>query len=62
LGSKDTIEYYKSDIVAGGGTSNPNLISRKKYLKMLMTTVEDSLRVMGDDFERDILGQRNIHD
>jgi hypothetical protein len=62
LGSKHTIEYYKSDIVAGGGTSNPNLISRKKYLKMLMTTVKDSLRVMGYDFERDILGQHNIYD
>jgi len=57
----DTIKYYKSDIVAGGGTSNPNLISRKKYLEMLKTTVEDSLKVMGYDFDRDILGQRKIH-
>jgi hypothetical protein len=31
----DTIKYYKSDIVAGGGTSNPNLLSRRKYLEML---------------------------
>jgi len=58
----DTIKYYKSDIVAGGGTSNPNLISRSKYLEMLRTIVEDSLKIMGYDFDRDILGQRNIHD
>lgn len=58
----DTIKYYKSDIVAGGGTSNPNLISRGKYLEMLRATVEDSLNVMGYNFDRNILGQRNIHD
>lgn len=56
----DTINYYKSDIVAGGGTSNTNLLSRRKYLEMLKTTVEDSLKVMGYDFDRDILGQRKI--
>ena len=28
---------------------------------MLKTTVEDSLKVMGDDFDRDTLGQSNIH-
>jgi DNA polymerase I len=55
----DTIKYYKSDI-AGGGTSNPNLISRRKYLEMLRTTVEDSLKVMGYDFDRDILGQQKF--
>jgi DNA polymerase elongation subunit (family B) len=56
----DTIKYYKSDIVTGGGTSNPNLISRRKYLEMLRSTVEDSLNVMGYNFDRSILGQRNI--
>ena len=56
----DSIKYYKSDI-AGGGTSNLNLISRKKYLEILRTTVQDSLKVMGYDFDRDILGQRKIH-
>lgn len=58
----DTIEYYKSDIVAGGDTSNPTLISRRKYLEMLKLTVENSLKVMERYFDRDILGQRNIHD
>jgi len=57
----DTIIYYKSDI-AGGGTSNPNLISRRKYLDMLRTTVEDGLQVMGYDFGRNILGQYRIRD
>jgi DNA polymerase elongation subunit (family B) len=52
----DTIKYYKSDIVAGGGTSNPNLISRGKYLEMLRSTVEDGLNVMGYNFDRNILG------
>jgi hypothetical protein len=56
----DTIKYYKSDIVTGGGTSNPNLISRRKYLEMLRSTVEDILNVMGYNFDRSILGQRNI--
>ena len=57
LGAKqgDTIVYYKSDIVAGGGTSNPNLISRRKYLEMLRSTVEDSLKVIEYDFDRNIL-------
>ena len=58
----DTIKYYKSDIVAGGGTSNPNLLSRRKYLEILRATVEDSLKVMGYNFDRNILGQRNVHD
>jgi DNA polymerase elongation subunit (family B) len=56
----DTIKYYKSDIVAGGATSNPNLISRSKYLEMLRTTVEDSLRVMGYDFDFDVVGQKKL--
>ena len=64
LGAKqgDTINYYKSDIVAGGGTSNPSLLGRRKYLEMLKSTVEDSLKVMGYDFDGDILGQHKIHD
>jgi DNA polymerase elongation subunit (family B) len=56
----DTIKYYKSDIVAGGGTSNPNLISRRKYLEMLRSTVEDSLKIMGYDYGRDIEGQKKL--
>ena len=58
----DTIKYYKSDIVAGGGTSNPNLLSRRKYLEMLRTTVEDSLKVMGYDYMKEIVGYRKLDD
>ena len=57
----DTIKYYKSDI-AGGGTSNPNLISRRKYLEMLRTTVEDSLKIMGYDYMKDIVGCKKLDD
>jgi DNA polymerase elongation subunit (family B) len=55
----DVINYYKSNIT-GGGTSNPNLISRKKYLVMLKTATEDSLKMMGYDFTRDSLSFRKI--
>lgn len=51
----DVIQYYKSNLT-GGGTSNSNLISRKKYLEMLQTAVEDSLTVMGYDYLHDIVG------
>ena len=51
----DTIRYYKSDRT-GGGTSHANLISRRKYLVILRTAVEDSLIVMGCDYLRDIVG------
>lgn len=53
----DTIKYYKSNTL-GGGTSNSNLISWRKYLEMLRTIFDDSLKVMGFDFNRDILGQK----
>jgi hypothetical protein len=53
----DTIKYYKSDI-KGGGSSNPNLTTRRKYLEMLRTTFADSLQLMGYDFNKDILGQQ----
>ena len=42
-------------------TSSPNLISRRKYLKMLRTAVQDGLKAMGYDFDGDILGQYKIH-
>ena len=58
----DTIKYYKSDIVAGGGTPNPNLLSRRKYLEMLRTTLEDSLKIMGYDYMKDIVGFRKLVD
>jgi len=55
----DGIKYYKS-YTAGGGSSNPNLVSRRKYLEMLRTTVEDSLKVMGYDYFQDIVGYRKL--
>jgi DNA polymerase I len=58
----DTIRYYKSDIVSGGGTSNPSLLSRRKYLEMLRTTVEDSLKIMGYDYMKDIVGCKKLDD
>jgi DNA polymerase elongation subunit (family B) len=57
----DIIRYYKSESI-GGGTSKPNLISRKKYLEMLGTTVGDALTSMGYDYKRDIIGCRKILD
>jgi DNA polymerase, archaea type len=57
----DSIKYYKSDII-GGGTSNPNLISRRKYLEILKTTMEDNLKVMGYTFLQDIMGIRDVLD
>jgi len=63
IGAKqgDTICYYKSDI-SGGGTSRVDLISRRKYLEMLRTTVEDSLKIMGYDYIQNIVGFRNLSD
>jgi hypothetical protein len=57
----DLIIYYKSDI-AGGGTSNPNLISGRKYLQMLRTATEDSLNAMGYNFLRDVVKINDILD
>jgi DNA polymerase, archaea type len=57
----DSIKYYKSDII-GGGTSNPNLISRRKYLEMLKTTVQDNLKLMGYNFLQDIVGIKDVRD
>lgn len=56
----DSIKYYKSDII-GGGTSNPRLISRRKYLEMLRTTVGDSIQAMGYDFDKDIVGEKRLY-
>ena len=40
----------------GGGTINPLMYSRKKYLEMFESTFEDVLNVMSYDFKRDIVG------
>lgn len=63
LGAKqdDVIRYYKSN-KRGGGTSNIDLLSRKKYLEMLRTALEESLRLMGYDFMKDIIGYRRLSD
>ena len=55
----DIIKYYKSDIV-GGNSSNPNLLSRRKYLEMLRTTVEDGLKLMGHDYLRDVVEIKDL--
>ena len=55
----DIITYYKS-YKQGRGTSNIELLSTKKYLEMLRTAVEDSLAVMGYEFDKDILGRQKI--
>jgi len=57
----DTLSYYKSDI-SGGGSSNIDLISTRKYLEILRTTVEDSLKLMGYDYLQDIVGCRKFDD
>lgn len=57
----DTIIYYKSDI-AGGGTSNSNLISSIKYLEMLRTITEESLKTIGYNFLRDVVRINNVLD
>jgi DNA polymerase, archaea type len=67
LGSKlnatigDTISYYKSDC-QGSATINPRLISCKKYLQLLQSSLEETLKLMGYDYLRDILGYRKIQD
>jgi hypothetical protein len=57
----DTISYYKSN-TKGGGTLNPNLYSRCKYLEMLKSTIEDQLNVIGYDFMRDVVGLTSLRD
>jgi DNA polymerase elongation subunit (family B) len=57
----DIVKYYKSESI-GGGTSKPNLMSRKKYLEMLETAAEDALKVMGYDYKRDILVCRKLNE
>jgi|ERR1044072_4789234 hypothetical protein len=67
LGSKlnatigDTISFYKSDR-QGAATINPRLISCKKYLQLLQSSLEETLKLMGYDYLRDVLGYRNIQD
>ena len=57
----DVINYYKSGVM-GGGTSNIGLINRRKYLEMLKTTMEDSLKLMGYDYIRDVVGFKSLQD
>jgi DNA polymerase elongation subunit (family B) len=57
---EEVIKYYKSDIT-GGGTSNPNLLSRKKYLDMIRTSVENSLTLMGHNFLQKVVGMKELN-
>jgi hypothetical protein len=56
---KDWHVKHMQDTIIKYLTSNPNLISRRKYFEMLRTTVEDSLEVMGYDFDKDVLRESN---
>ena len=57
--SKEEYEALKDDI-SKRGLSYLNLLSRRKYLEMLKTTVEESLKVIGYDFDRDVLVQHEL--
>ena len=51
----NSILYYKSNKI-GGGTINPSMYSRMKYLEMFESIFEDILNVMGFDFKRNVVG------
>jgi hypothetical protein len=53
------IKYYKSD-TKGKAHSDPDLLSRTKYLQMLKSTFEDQLKVLGYDFTHDVVGVRSL--
>ena len=57
----ETIVYYKST-TAGGGTSNPNLISPRKYLQILQTSLAETINLLGYDYMREIVGHTKIPD
>ena len=63
LGAKegDPIKYYKSK-TKGKADSNPDFLSRVKYLEMLKSTFEDQLKVLGHDFMKEVVGVRRIAD
>lgn len=57
----DTIAYYKST-TKGQAHSNPAFLSRTKYLDMMKSTFREQLAVLEYDFEKDVVGVRNLAD
>jgi DNA polymerase I len=56
----DTIKYYKS--TNNQAHSNPELLSRAKYLDMMKSTFEEQLKVLGYDFIKDVVGVKSLAD
>ena len=57
----DQIKYYKSD-TRGKAHSNPAFIDIGKYLEMMQSTFEEQLKVLGYDFQRDVVGIKSLAD
>lgn len=49
-------DFKQGDYKPGGGTTNPSLYSRKKYLEIRESAFKDVLAIMGFDYKRDIIG------
>lgn len=56
----DTIKYYKS--TNSQVNSNPELLSRTKYLDMMRSTFEEQLKVLGYDFIKYAIGVKSLAD
>ena len=57
----DVIKYYKSD-TRGTAHSNSSLIDIGKYQEMMQSIFEEQLKVLGYDFQRDVVGVKNLAD
>lgn len=57
----DAIKYYKST-TKGQAHYNPAFLSHTKYLKMMKSTFEEQLKVLGYDFVKDVVGVRSLAD
>jgi DNA polymerase elongation subunit (family B) len=57
----DTIKYYKAT-TKSQAHYNPAFLSRKKYLKMMRSTFEEQLKVLGYDFTNDVVGVKSLAD
>ena len=55
--------YYSSNqLLQGAVTSNPNLISPRKYLQILQTSLAETINLLGYDYMQDMVGYTKIHD
>jgi DNA polymerase elongation subunit (family B) len=57
----DSIRYYKSN-TKGMAHSNSSFIDRSKYLKMMQSTFEEQIKVLGHDFLLDVVGVKSLAD